>query len=112
MSSSPVEREPKENSQDGDADLYIDPVAEKKLLRKLDWNIAPVLMILFLISYLDRSNIGNAAIAGMTQDLHLVGNQLGSMFRFGNAWVYETLTLQTRSHSSMLPTCLSNFLAR
>ena len=66
-------------ASDGELDLYIDPIEEKKLLRKLDMNIAPVIMILFLISYLDRSNIGNAAIAGMTDELHLVGNQLGSM---------------------------------
>ena len=64
----------------GAADLYIDPVAEKKLLVKLDLYIAPVMTLIFLAAYLDRSNIGNAASAGMTTDLHLKGNELGSEF--------------------------------
>ncbi|KZT60195.1 high-affinity nicotinic acid transporter [Calocera cornea HHB12733] len=49
---------------------------EKKLLRKLDWHIAPVLCALYLLSFLDRSNIGNAAVAGLTTDLHLPTNGL------------------------------------
>ena len=28
-----------------------------------------------MLSYLDRSNIGNAVLAGMTRDLHLVGDR-------------------------------------
>jgi hypothetical protein len=62
------------------ADLYIDPVAENKLLVKLDLYIAPVMTLIFLAAYLDRSNIGNAASAGMTKDLNLKRNQLGSKF--------------------------------
>ncbi|PLB44216.1 vitamin H transporter [Aspergillus steynii IBT 23096] len=52
-----------------------DPELEKKLLRKLDWRVIPALWFLFLISFMDRSNIGNAKIAGMTKELNLVGNQ-------------------------------------
>ncbi|KAI0128270.1 major facilitator superfamily transporter, partial [Xylariales sp. AK1849] len=58
------------------ADLYIDPIAEKRLLRKLDSFLAPMMVLFFLVAYLDRSNIGNAAIAGMTTDLDLYGNRL------------------------------------
>src|ERR1700750_278067 len=49
---------------------------EAKLLRKLDLFIAPVMMMLMLISYLDRGNIGFAATQGMTDDIGLHGNQL------------------------------------
>jgi hypothetical protein len=38
----------------------IDRVAEKKLLRKLDIHIVPFAMLLYITSYLDRINIGNA----------------------------------------------------
>jgi hypothetical protein len=38
----------------------IDRVAEKKLLRKLDVHIVPFAMLLYILSYLDRINIGNA----------------------------------------------------
>ncbi|KAI1735204.1 retrograde regulation protein 2 [Xylaria scruposa] len=39
---------------------------EKALVRRLDYFIAPVMMLLMLISYLDRGNIGFAATQGMT----------------------------------------------
>lgn len=38
----------------------INSVAEKKLIRKLDLHLVPVVMLLYLLSYLDRINIGNA----------------------------------------------------
>ena len=49
---------------------------EKSLVRKLDMFIAPVMMMLMLISYLDRSNIGFAATQGMTDDINLKDSQL------------------------------------
>jgi len=49
---------------------------EAKLLRKLDCFIAPVMMLLMLISYLDRGNIGFAATQGMTEDINLKGSEL------------------------------------
>jgi hypothetical protein len=60
---------------------YIDPKAQKKLLLKLDLYLAPVITLIFLCAYLDRSNIGNAQTAGMGEDLGLVGNQYGSKSR-------------------------------
>ena len=58
--------------------LWIDPKREGKLLRKLDIWIAPVMTIIFLTAYLDRANIGNAASAGMVDDLGISGDELGS----------------------------------
>lgn len=49
---------------------------EGKLVKKLDIFIAPVVMLLMLISYLDRGNIGFAATQGMVDDIGLVSNQL------------------------------------
>ncbi|KAK8035135.1 hypothetical protein PG993_010130 [Apiospora rasikravindrae] len=51
---------------------------EKALVRKLDCFIAPVMMLLMLISYLDRGNIGFAATQGMTDDLGLKGSDLNA----------------------------------
>jgi hypothetical protein len=51
----------------------IDPVAEKNLLWKVDCHVVPPLLILFLLAFLDRVNIGNAKIQGMTKELHMVG---------------------------------------
>lgn len=49
---------------------------EKALVRKLDCFIAPVMMLLMLISYLDRGNIGFAATQGMSADIRLKGSEL------------------------------------
>ncbi|KAF8333756.1 major facilitator superfamily domain-containing protein [Amanita rubescens] len=50
------------------------PEAERRrILRKIDIKLSPCVTILYLLSYLDRLNIGNAKIAGMVQDAHLKG---------------------------------------
>ena len=66
-----------EHSGDG-SEIYIDPKAEAKLLRKIDTFLVPLLTIAFLSAYLDRSNIGNAAISGLLPDLHMSKQQLAS----------------------------------
>ncbi|KAM5541373.1 hypothetical protein V8D89_004927 [Ganoderma adspersum] len=48
---------------------------EKRLLRKLDANLLPAVIILYLLSFLDRSNVANARIEGLAADLHITGNQ-------------------------------------
>jgi len=48
------------------------------VLWKLDCHILPPLALLWLANFIDRSNIGNAKIAGLTTDTHLKGNQFNS----------------------------------
>ncbi|KAL8321401.1 hypothetical protein RB597_007623 [Gaeumannomyces tritici] len=76
MSTRNEELSSKVDHQHSLADLTVDPAAEKKLVRKLDLYLAPIMVLFFPIAYLDRSNIGNAAIAGMTGDLELTGDRL------------------------------------
>lgn len=40
------------------SEAYIDPIAEKRLIRKLDLMLSPMMVMVFLVAYLDRSNIG------------------------------------------------------
>lgn len=47
----------------------------KKLLRKIDIRLIPLLALLYLISHIDRANIGNAKIEGLEEDLALTGYQ-------------------------------------
>jgi hypothetical protein len=47
----------------------IDPAIEKRLRRKLDRRVVGILFLLYLVAFLDRSNIGNAQTAGMGKDL-------------------------------------------
>ncbi|RSH95815.1 hypothetical protein EHS25_000908 [Saitozyma podzolica] len=56
----------------------LDPGDESKLLRKMDMYVISILGVLYLLSFLDRSNIGNANVAGLSTDLKLVGNQYGT----------------------------------
>ncbi|KAI2617800.1 MFS general substrate transporter [Hypoxylon sp. NC1633] len=49
--------------------LYIDPAVEKRVRRKIDRVLIPLVMGLYLVAFLDRSNIGNAETAGMSKDL-------------------------------------------
>ncbi|KAL4922856.1 major facilitator superfamily domain-containing protein [Aspergillus aurantiobrunneus] len=55
--------------------ITIDPMLEARVVRKLDWRVPTLLGFLYLLALLDRSNIGNARIAGMEEDLNVHGNQ-------------------------------------
>lgn len=48
---------------------------EKALVRKIDLFLMPTIWLLYLLAYMDRSNIGNAKIAGMEDDLSLTDSQ-------------------------------------
>ncbi|CEJ90277.1 Putative MFS general substrate transporter [[Torrubiella] hemipterigena] len=52
-----------------------DGINEKALLRKLDARLLPAVGILYLLSFLDRSNVGNARIEGLITDINITGNQ-------------------------------------
>ncbi|KAF1949275.1 pantothenate transporter liz1 [Byssothecium circinans] len=53
----------------------VDPMLEARVRRKLDWNIIPLVSALYMFAFLDRSNIGNARIAGFENDLKLTSEQ-------------------------------------
>lgn len=55
--------------------IDIDHQAEKRLVRKMDRFIVPTVMTTYLLCFLDRTNIGNARLFGLEEDLGLVGNQ-------------------------------------
>lgn len=56
---------------------------EDAVIRKLDWHLMPLIFVLYSLSVLDRSNLGNARIAGMEDDINLTGKRyswLGTIF--------------------------------
>ncbi|CRG86584.1 putative transporter C1002,16c [Talaromyces islandicus] len=57
-----------------DAEKQFD-INEKALLRKLDWRLLPPLTLLYLLSFLDRSNVGNAKLEGLATDIKMTGDQ-------------------------------------
>ncbi|KAJ5518749.1 Major facilitator superfamily domain general substrate transporter [Penicillium expansum] len=59
---------------------------EKSLLRKIDWNILPLLTISYLLQFLDKTSLGNTGVMGIIADTKLVGQEfswLSSVFYFG-----------------------------
>jgi hypothetical protein len=48
------------SAEDGEVEEYHDAEVEKRLLHKFDKYVLPQFMIMVLIGYLDRSNIGRA----------------------------------------------------
>lgn len=44
-------------------------------MRKIDIALIPWLSLLYLLSFLDRTSIGNASLYHMTADLHMTNDQ-------------------------------------
>ncbi|CAG8953906.1 hypothetical protein HYFRA_00010867 [Hymenoscyphus fraxineus] len=55
--------------------LVFDAAATAKLIRKIDWHLIPFLSLIYLLCFLDRTNIGNARLDHLEQDLNLHGLQ-------------------------------------
>jgi hypothetical protein len=47
---------------------------ERALLWKIDYHLIPILFVLYMFAFLDRVNLGNAKIQGLTQDLKMNGS--------------------------------------
>jgi hypothetical protein len=59
---------------DQDEPFFADDIMEKRLNWKCDLKLLPPLIFLFVITFIDRTNIANAKIEGMTTDLKMKGN--------------------------------------
>ncbi|GAB1522054.1 hypothetical protein RhiTH_005158 [Rhizoctonia solani] len=53
----------------------IDLQFERRLIRKMDLRVCPWVMLVYLVSFLDRVNIGNARLFGLEADLGMAGSQ-------------------------------------
>ncbi|GAA5909887.1 hypothetical protein JCM8208_000981 [Rhodotorula glutinis] len=89
----------------------IDPVVERRVLRKIDMTVLPAFAMChlcafsLLLNYLDKIGLSYAAIFGMRTDLNLVGQEyqnLASYFYFGQLasepvvlWLLHKLPIRT-----------------
>ncbi|KAK5074386.1 hypothetical protein LTR64_006469 [Lithohypha guttulata] len=62
-----------EQSTSSNEEITWTEAEETAIRHKLDWQIVPIVTLMYLLCFLDRANIGNARIQGMAKDLHLVG---------------------------------------
>ncbi|KAF8749517.1 MFS general substrate transporter [Rhizoctonia solani] len=56
-----------------EASINNEDIEDRALMRKVDWNLLPILTSLYLLSFLDRANIGNAKLDGLTTDTGVTG---------------------------------------
>ncbi|KAJ3523390.1 hypothetical protein NM208_g12472 [Fusarium decemcellulare] len=70
----------------GDADVHYTPEEEKRVLRKIDRVVMPLMCLVEFFQYLDKQSIGYAAVFGLADDLGMTDHQYSwsvSSFYFG-----------------------------
>jgi len=79
--------------------IEIDEATNKRLLCKIDWNLMPIMCIVYGLNYLDKTTLSYASVMGIAETREKGGiglhgdqyNWLASMFYFGYmAWEYPT----------------------
>ena len=80
--------------------LFLDSAENRRLLRRIDLHLMPLLCVVYGLNYLDKTTLSYASVMGIRKDIHLAGDDyqwLGSMFYFGYlAWEYPTNRLLQR----------------
>jgi hypothetical protein len=69
-----IERVESEGGNQAIIDSYT-PEEQKRILRKVDLRLIPVLGFMYCVSLMDRTNLGVAMVAGMGVDLKLTGER-------------------------------------
>ena len=73
-----------------------DPIRLKKLLRKIDFTIAPLLAAVYFLQFLDKTTLSYTAVMGIRTDTRLVGqeyNNLSMLFYIGIFLLCSTYVL-------------------
>lgn len=97
-----AEKAPSPTKSDEQAYLEEASINEKSLIRKLDRKLLPAVTILYLLSFLDRSNVGNARIEGLTEDLHM-SKCFGEVKRENSFWRPQRIDSSSQRVTSISP---------
>jgi len=84
-----------EIAQEGNA-ILDDERQRKRLIRKIDFTIAPLLAIVYFLQYLDKTTLSYTAVMGLRTDAKLHGQQysdLGMLFYVGESSVLHICRL-------------------
>ncbi|KAK0243694.1 major facilitator superfamily domain-containing protein [Armillaria nabsnona] len=63
------------DSEESHHSVKLDAVSARRVWLKLDLFLLPVIAMFYFLSFLDRTNIGNARIAGLQHDLKMTNKQ-------------------------------------
>ncbi|KAI1371643.1 putative allantoate permease [Hypoxylon crocopeplum] len=84
----------------GDTAGNIDDDQARRILRRIDWRIMPLLFLTYAFNFMDKTILSSAAVFGLREDTHLVGSNyswVSSVFYFGYfLWAYPTTLLIAR----------------
>ncbi|KAH6908856.1 major facilitator superfamily domain-containing protein [Coprinopsis sp. MPI-PUGE-AT-0042] len=85
---------------------------EKRVWKKLDLWVLPVVTMFYLLSFLDRTNLGNARVAGLQKDLGMSNHQYSvaltvTYVPYILAELPSNLVLKTIGPNYLLPTMLT-----
>ncbi|KAI0893131.1 putative allantoate permease [Annulohypoxylon nitens] len=94
----PVATVPSNTGDDGVGN--IDEKEARRILRRIDWRIMPLLFFIYALNFMDKTILSSAAVFGLRQDTHLKGSNyswVSSVFYFGYfLWAYPTTLLIAR----------------
>ncbi|GLB41450.1 putative major facilitator superfamily protein [Lyophyllum shimeji] len=95
-----------------ESQLGFEKAVSKGTLAKMDVRLMPVLTIIYLLSFLDRTNVGNARVAGLQKDLHLTNTQYSialtvTLVPYLLSEIPVNLLLKTVGPDRVIPTMLT-----
>jgi len=64
-------------------DTELDPQEALRIQRKIDWHLMPLMCIMYLMAFADKTTLGQSAVMGLIPGAHLTTNQfnwLGTIF--------------------------------
>lgn len=79
------------------AAILEDPKQYRKLVRKIDFTIAPLLAAVYFLQFLDKTTLSYTAVMGIRQDTHLVGqdySDLSMLFYIGGCCSWRPKSMQ------------------
>ncbi|KAI2776745.1 MFS general substrate transporter [Daldinia loculata] len=81
----------------GGVHQVVDPEVHRRLVRRIDWHIMPLICIVYFLQYIDKTAISYASVTGITESIGLKGNEfnwVASIFFFGQlAFEFPTIRL-------------------
>ncbi|QLI74826.1 uncharacterized protein G6M90_00g113860 [Metarhizium brunneum] len=87
-------------------DEVLSPEEDKRLLRKIDMCLLPVMALSYMFQFLDKTALNSTAILGLREDLHLTGEEYSwssGIYYFGYlAASYPAAVLMVRWHVGKL----------
>lgn len=90
---------PPTSSDEDDPFYWFTPEEGRKIKHKIDRRLVLVLGAMYCVSLMDRTNLSNAAIAGMRNELFMIGNNRYVSCFFISFKVYQTKMIQTERGS-------------